>query len=322
MASSLMNTLPSSNSPSEILEHFKNTFLPSTAEKYQMAYRNITALDKNQSKEQLEIAFEEAKPHYDDFKSIFGYSKEEYAEQLKTISAEKITDECKKVKSILRQDINNRYQNVLWYNLLVLFYQADNLMKLTAELESIKKTVQNENLFKQLNDIIEQIKVKIKEIEDNLEVALLTQSTLDNIKAKNKKKLNGLKNDLERLNKRATHALLKIDKTLDVAKEKLDIIQKSSRDNLLTNTISTAVNSYRLYTDFNMLNNVNKIFGALETAVYAILAIKNYQNYNETQKQLDGLNQMRIIYDDLANEIELLNDLTVEIRNKIDETTD
>lgn len=131
----------------------------------------------------------------------------------------------------------------------------------------------------------------------------------------------GLKNDLERLNKKATNELLKIDKTLVTTEDKLNNIQNTSRENIIQNAIGTATNSYRLVSDMSILNSFNKVCGILETAAYAFLAFKNVKNYNEASRQLDELNQMRIIYENLSTELDDLNDLAVEMCNRIDEST-
>lgn len=116
--------------------------------------------------------FKEWKQIFDDseFEKHWGCTKKEHIELIKKIPPEKLPETFKKARNFLKEwDINKSYSKILFTSLLIIYYLADNPKKLTIQLEKMKKTVNNEALFKKLNEFIKKIEELIKEIEDKLE---------------------------------------------------------------------------------------------------------------------------------------------------------
>jgi len=174
------------------------------------------------------------------------------------------------------------------------------------ELEKAKQTIDNKKIFSHIHEIIEQIIMKIKEIENNF---LL----------KDYSELEDLKYDLEELKLKALIELSQLDKSLMNTGEKLMKVKEMSGNNFFHNLINTTASIITLYSNFNILNEANKLFGFFQTTFFGLFTLKSIDNYYAADKQLDQLKQMQTELNVLKIKIDEMNQLIRDIRKSIRE---
>jgi hypothetical protein len=281
---------------------------------HEIINRNVTRLKEEKTMETLEACWKECNPFIDDsyYPSYWGVSKQELGEKItmksfKNNEIEQICDKKIKFLSECETDIMNKFHyKVLCQNLAILIFQTVNLINIADELEKAKQTVANKSLFNNLNEIIQQIKMKIQEIEDNF---LL----------KNSFELEDLKYDLEELKIKALIELSQLDKSLMNANEKLIKVKEMSSANFFQNLINTSASILTLYSNYNILNQANRLFGFFQTTFFGIFTLKSIDNYYTADKQLDQLKQMQTELNVLKIKVDEMSQLIRDIRKSIRE---